>query len=51
VFQFCLGRIYRVAEIDKHGLFGLDVSADIDRRFGGCLNDLRLEAEFLEEVV
>lgn len=50
IFQFCLGRTYRVAEIDKQGLFVLDVSADIDHRFGGFLNDLRLEAEFLDEV-
>jgi len=31
-------------------LFVLDVSHDIDQRFGGLMNDLRLEAEFLEEV-
>jgi hypothetical protein len=50
VFGFCLGRIYRVREIDGQGLAVLDVSADIDHRFGGFLNDIRLEAEFLEEV-
>ena len=49
VYEFCLGRVYRVAEIDEHGLFVLDVSGDIDRRFDGYQNDIRLEAEFLEE--
>ena len=51
VFEFCLGRVYRVQEIDEQGLFVLDVSGDIDHRFGGCLNDIRLEAEFLDEVL
>jgi len=50
VFECCLGRSYRIEEIDGQGLFVLDVSADIDERFGGFMNDLRLEAEFLEEV-
>jgi hypothetical protein len=50
VFEFCLGRRYRVEEIDGQGLFVLNLSADIDERFGGFMNDLRLEAEFLEEV-
>jgi hypothetical protein len=50
VFEFCLGRTYRVREIDQHGLFVLDVSPDIDPSFGGFLNDIRLEAEFLEAV-
>jgi hypothetical protein len=36
-----------VVEIDLQGLCSLDV----DDRFGGFMNDLRLEAEFLEEVV
>jgi hypothetical protein len=51
VFEFCLGRVYRVQEIDEQGLFVLDVSGDIDHRFGGYRNDVRLEAEFLEEVL
>ena len=50
VFEFCLGRSYRIDEIDDNGLFVLDVSPDIDHRFGGFMNDIRLEAEFLEEV-
>jgi len=50
VFEFCLGRIYTVEEVDEQGLFVLDVSGDIDQRFGGFRNDIRVEAEFLEEV-
>ena len=51
VFEFCFGRIYRIEEIDTQGLLVLDVGADVDGRFGGFNNDLRLEAEFLEEIV
>jgi hypothetical protein len=50
VFEFCLGRTYRIEEIDSQGLFVLNVSADIDHRFGGFMNDIRLEGEFLEEI-
>lgn len=50
VFEFCLGRTYIVEEVDENGLFVLDVSADTDERFGGCGNDIRLEAEFIEEA-
>lgn len=49
VFQFCLGRSYKVSEIDSKGLFVLDVSKDIDHRFGGFMNDIRLEEEYLEK--
>jgi hypothetical protein len=50
VLEFCFGRTYLVESIDTNGLFVLDVSSDIDQRFGGFHNDLRLEVEFLEEV-
>jgi len=50
LFEFCLGRSYRVEDVDEHGHFILDVSADIDQRFGGSQNDIRIEAEFLEEL-
>jgi hypothetical protein len=49
VFRFCLGRSYRVAEIDALGLYVLDISGDVDERFGGFGNDIRVEAEFLRE--
>jgi hypothetical protein len=50
VFEFCFGGTYRIEEIDSRGLFVLDVSADTDERFGGYMNDIRVEAEFLEEI-
>ena len=50
VFEFCLGRVYQVEEVDERGLFVLDVSGDVDSQFGGFGNDIRLEAEFLEEM-
>ena len=46
VFRFCVGRMYRVEEIDERGLLVLDVSLDIDERFGGFMNDIRVEPEF-----
>jgi hypothetical protein len=51
VFKFCVGRFYQISEIDAKGLFVLDVSKDIDQRFGGFMNDIRLEEEYLEETV
>ena len=36
--------------VDSRGLVVLDGSGDIDKRFGGKMNDIRLEAEFLEET-
>ncbi len=48
VFEFCFGRTYRIEAIDEQGLFVLDVSADVDERFGGFMNDIWLEAEFLD---
>jgi hypothetical protein len=50
VFRHCLGRVYRVSEVDPQGLFVLDVTADIDPLFGGFMNDIRVEAECLEAV-
>ena len=50
VFRFCLGRTYPVAEINQWGQIVLDVSADIDHRFGGYMNDIRLEPEYLREA-
>jgi hypothetical protein len=50
IIEFCVGRVYSIVEIDENGLYVLDVSSDIDSRFGGRFNDLRVEAEFLERV-
>lgn len=51
IFRFCLGRTFRVEEIDRNGLFVLDVSKDVDFEFGGFKNDIRVEVEYLEEVL
>ena len=48
VFRACLGKTFRIDEIDSQGLFVLDVSHEIDKRFGGYMNDIRLEAEYLK---
>lgn len=50
VCEFCFGRTYLIEEVDSDGLFVLDVSVDIDKRFGGFGNDIRLEEKFLKEV-
>jgi hypothetical protein len=50
VFRFCLGRTYRVDELDPWGHLVLDVSPDIDHRFGGYMNDIRVEQELVEVV-
>lgn len=50
VFRYCLGRVYRVTELDPQGLFVLDVSADIDPVFGGFMNDIRVEKDCLEVI-
>jgi hypothetical protein len=47
VFAFCVGRRYRVDEIDEYGQLVLDVSADIDTRFGGYMNDIGVEPEYV----
>jgi hypothetical protein len=47
VFKFCVGKSYRVDEIGADGLLVLDVSWDADDRFGGYMNDLRLEPELV----
>ena len=50
VFRVCVGHTYRVEEIDKDGLLVLDVSQEIDARFGGFMNDIRVEPEFVKLV-
>lgn len=50
IFRFCVGRTYRVDEIDENGLIVLDVSGDVDTRFGGYGNDIRVEEMYLDVV-
>ena len=47
VFRFCVGRTYRVMDITEDGELVLDVSGDVDARFGGAMNDIRVEAEYV----
>jgi hypothetical protein len=44
-----VGRTYQVVEIDQNGLFVLDVSK-VDAIFGGFMNDIRVEEEYLTLV-
>jgi hypothetical protein len=48
VIRFCLGRTFRVEEIDERGQVVLDVSQEADQRFGGFRNDIRVEPEYVE---
>jgi len=50
VFRFCVGRTYPVQEITSDGLLVLDVHRDVDRRFGGEFNDIRVEPEWVESA-
>lgn len=50
IFQFCRGKPYKVVDIDPNGLLVLDVSQDVDKKFGGRFNDLRIEPEHVEEI-
>ena len=50
VFRYCVGRTYVVSEIDESGLLVLDVNQDIDARFGGFMNDIRIEPGFVRKV-
>jgi hypothetical protein len=45
-----VGRRYRVDDIDAHGQLVLDVSTDIDARFGGYMNDIRVEPEYVTKT-
>jgi hypothetical protein len=48
VFEFCVGRTFTVREIDDNGLLVLDVAEDVDARFGGSMNDIRVEPQYVE---
>lgn len=50
VFGFCIGRKFRVEEIDQHSHLVLDVSPDVDQRFGGYKNDIRVEERYIDIV-
>ena len=48
IFNFCLGRPYRVDEITKDGHLVLDVGVEIDGIFGGFMNDIRVPPDHCE---
>ena len=50
IFEFCLGRIYLVKEVEERGLCVVDVSPEVDERFGGFMNDLRIEEDCLKQL-
>ncbi len=53
VFEFCLGKAFRIdaiEELDEKRIYVLDVSAEVDPVFGGVMNDIRVEAEFLDTI-
>ncbi|MEL6525628.1 MAG: hypothetical protein AAFQ07_07955 [Chloroflexota bacterium] len=54
VFEYCLGHTYPVVETETKDdvalIYVLDISADVDEKFGGYQNDIRLEAVFLKIV-
>lgn len=50
VFEFCVGRTCIVSEMDGNGLLVLDPGEEVDRRFGGYMNDIRVEPGYVELV-
>jgi hypothetical protein len=50
IFHFCLGRPYKVLEIDNNGFLVIDVSPEVDERFGGKFNDLRVEPKYVRRA-
>lgn len=50
VFKFCVGKRYRVSAIEANGCLALDVSQDVDRRFGGFMNELYVEPRYVRRV-
>jgi hypothetical protein len=50
IIDHCVGKTFRIDDIAPGDLYVLDVSVEVDARFGGFANDLRVEAEYLEPV-
>jgi hypothetical protein len=51
ILRFAVGRTFRVTEPGSHGLVGLDVSPDVDRKFGGFMHEIWVEEEHVEPDV
>jgi len=43
IFEFCLGKVFPSDGLDEHGHVCLDVSEVCDPKFGGFMNEIRLE--------
>lgn len=50
IVHYCVGKIFPVDGYTEEGDIILDVSAEVDDRFGGYANDLRVEPEYLDFV-
>ncbi|MDI1476305.1 hypothetical protein [Polyangium sp. y55x31] len=50
ILRFCLARTFPLVEKTRDGQWVLDVSSEVDSRFGGTGNDLRIEPEYLLPV-
>ncbi|MDI1442639.1 hypothetical protein [Polyangium sp. 6x1] len=50
VLRFCLARTFPLVEQTREGQWILDVSREVEPRFGGAGHDLRVEPEFLLPV-
>lgn len=48
IMNYCVGRSFRVEEIDENNLLVLDISHEVDKKFGGYMNDIRVESEYVE---
>lgn len=51
ILRFSVGKTFRVTETTKDGLVGLDVSPDVDHKFGGFMHEIWVEPEHLEADV
>ena len=50
VFKKCFGKVFRVAEIHKNGLYELCVADLIDPLYGGYKNSIYLEKIYLKKI-
>jgi len=48
--RYCFGKSYLVQEVTPDGHLVLDVHDEVDAMFGGYLNDIRVEPEFVDVV-
>jgi hypothetical protein len=51
ILRFSVGKTFRVTETTTDGLVGLDVSPDVDHKFGGFMHEIWVEPEHLEADV